>query len=126
MSPEQITTEFLRNRPALMAYCSNEIHYGEAPDRVEEPYLIVYSITPGKNGRIKAHFPLVQISCFHSDKFKVIELAELVEEETDGYVGTMTGSTYTDDCHSQRLRPLRNDDGSWMCPVEMKFSYLEG
>ncbi len=125
MISERCALEFLRGMPELLEYCGGQVYYGEAPQGITEPYVILYPVTAGRVGEAGAHFPMVQISCFETDQFKVLDLADLVVRLTDGYRGAV-GQAYTDSCHSVRVRPLRNADGTWMCPVEMKFSYLEG
>ena len=126
MSPEQAATDFLRSRPALMSAFNGQIHYGEAPEGIEEPYIIVYPVITGRMKNVGAYFPTLQASVYHTDKFGVIAAAEQLVNETDGYRGILSGSTHTDSFHSERLKPLPNGDGTWMCPVDMKFSYLEG
>ena len=124
MTPEQVAHEFLRSRTEVMKAAQNRVYFGEAPAGTSEPYIILYPILSGRVGAAGAFFPYVQINCFESDQFRVLELADLVVEETDGYTGPM-GAAYTNSCHSERLQPLRNDDGTYMCPVSMRFAYLK-
>jgi len=121
--PEKEFYAFLRENQHLKSLIGGQVYFGEAPSGIKEPYVILYGISPGKVQNI-AGFPFLQLNCFQVDQFKVIELAEAVVTELDGYVGPF-GGIYTDKCKAQRLRPLRNEDGTWMCPVEIKFSYLE-
>ena len=124
MTPEQVAHEFIRSRALVMTAAWDRVYFGEAPPGTKEPYIVVYPILPGRVGEVGACFPRVQASCFDQDQFRVLELADLVVEETDGYTGPI-GTRYTDSCHSERLQPIRNEDGTYMCPVEIRFAYLK-
>ncbi len=123
MIPERAAHELVRHLFSEEDLCP--VYFAEAPQGTKEPYLIVYPIVPGRVGEVKAFFPRVQISCYGEDQFKALALADSVIKRLDGYVGPMNGQVHTDSCHAERAQPIRNSDGTWMVPVEMRFSYLE-
>lgn len=124
MIPEQLIYNFIRSRKAIMTRIENQVYLGEAPEGTSGGYIVISAILPGRVGEVGAYFPRVQISCFEVGYLKLLQLADLVVEETDGYTGSM-GSVYTNSCLSERLKPVRTEGGTQMCPVEIRFTYLK-
>ncbi len=121
MSPEQAARDYLKNT----GLADGKVYFAEADTVVQAPYIVVHSITPGRASGTGAYFPAFQLSCYGESQYAAIELADMVVNELDRYTGILTEGVYANSMRAVRNGLIRNDDGSYLAAVELKFNYKE-
>ena len=121
MTPEQAARDYLKNT----GLADGKVYFAEADAGVQAPYIVVHAHTPGRASGTGAYFPKFQLSCCGESQYAAIELADMVVNELDRYTGVLTDGVYANNMRAAREALIRNDDGSYLAAVELRFNYKE-
>lgn len=104
----------------LIAALGLPVHFLEAPEGQEGPFMVLQPIAGTQMLEIGVAETTMQLDVFHADRFKAVETADAVVSALYHTSHSVDGMFITG-LSVQRAAPLRVEDGTWKVPVDIRF-----
>ncbi|GEM_PF-3549776 len=128
MTVEQALDTYLKDTAELTNRVGRRIHYVNAPQSEQYPYLVFSKISDPPLHSVPARAPRFQFSIHAKDKYEALEIAGILSSMIQRFKGTMGGEGGVRIKQGVELNSLiiyESETKSYHIPLDFKINYLE-